>query len=398
MPRAALHVHIEGTLEPELAFALAERNGIEPGTAAFPYRSADELRKAYAFSDLKSFLDVYYTASRVLLRKRDFYELAMAYCRKAISQNVRRAEVFFDPQSHTARGIPFATVADGIGEAFTEANGMGLSTGLIVSILRDAPVGTRDDPGDPGSGFSGTGKATAWATIKQAVRYNGTVTRAGSRIIGVGLDSNEVGFPPNLFTGVYAYARQHGLLCTAHAGEEGPAEYVWQVIRDLRCARIDHGVRSVEDPGLVAYLATPQDSPEIAKAYHGPHRIPATVCPLSNYELRVFPDPRTTNILTMLDMGIMATVNSDDPAYFRGYSTENYLALLAWLAPGNPSCRPITLADLFRLCLNGFEASWLPLQEKRRLIEEATRYFLQSPGTLYRSLSGTPAPGPTGGA
>lgn len=226
MPKATLHTHIEGTLEPELAFELARRNGIKPGSDTFPARSIEELRKAYSFTDLRSFLDLYYTVSRVLMEKRDFRDLARAYCEKAISQNIRHAELFFDPQSHTSRGIPFTAVADGLNEAFAEARGEGLSINLIVSILRDSPPGSPGDLGDPARGFESMNEATGWATIKQAVAYNEAVTRPEYRFIGIGLDSNEVGFPPRIFRGIYSYARKHGLLCTAHADEEGPPEYV----------------------------------------------------------------------------------------------------------------------------------------------------------------------------
>ena len=385
MPKAALHIHIEGSLEPELAFEIATRNGIEPGSPRFPYASAADLKKAYAFSDLRSFLDLYYTVSKVLLKKRDFRDLAAAYCRKAIAENVRHAEIFFDPQSHTSLGIPFKDVADGINEALAEARRRGLSTVLIASILRDSPVGSPGDEESIDAGFDGMERATGWATVRQVVRYNETVAgegREGFRIRGIGLDSNEKGYPPGLFTGIYAFARENGLHSTAHAGEEGPPDYIWEALRKLACVRIDHGVRCMEDDSLVSFLAAIHDSPEVTRAYHMPHRIPLTVCPLSNYELKVFPDPASTNILRMLDRGILATVNPDDPAYFRGYVTENYLALLDWLGPGNPHSRPITPTDIYGLCLNGFEASWLPLEEKGRLIAEAADYFLREPGLL----------------
>lgn len=387
MPKTALHMHLEGSFEPELAFAIAERNGIKPGSEEFPWKSVEELEDAYHFSDLESFLDVYNQVAKVLETEQDFHDLAAAYCSKAVSQNVRHAEVFFDPQTHTSRGIAFETVADGINRAFREARSDRFSVRLIASFLRDHPVGTKKDPARVDRGFPGVKAATGWATAKQVVAYNRKQAKGSvDRILGVGLDNNEVGYPPDLFAEIYAYARENGLLTTAHAGEEGPPSYVWQAIEDAHCARLDHCVRSIEDPKLVAFLATPQATPAVLAAYGEPHRIPATVCPRSNYELKVFPDPTTTNIVVMLDLGIQATVNSDDPAYFDGYATENYLFLLESLAPGVASSRPIDIADVYRLCVNGFEASWLSPEEKSGLLKEVNEYFTVSPGTLYTEV------------
>ena len=387
MPKTELHMHIEGSFEPELAFAIAERNDILPGSPAFPYKTVGDLKTAYSFSDLKSFLNVYYKVSQVLLKKEDFYDLARAYCEKAMIENIRHTEIFFDPQSHTSRGIPFNVVADAINEALADARKKGLSNKLIVSILRDSPVGTPEDPADFKDGFGSMEEATGWATIKQAVQYNASVERPEYKIIGIGLDSNEMGYPPSLFTEIYGYARQNGLFCTAHAGEEGPPEYIWEVLEELNCVRIDHGVRSTDDPGLVAYMGTKRDTEQVLQAYDMPHKIPATVCPMSNYELKVFSKPGLTNILKMLDMGMQVSVNSDDPAYFGGYVTENYLELLKWLAPGRGEGRSNNLVDIYRLCVNGFEASWILPAEKIQFIDEAAAYFLSNPGLLYRTLS-----------
>ena len=379
MPKAELHLHLEGSLEPELAFEIAGRNGIEPGSPEFPWRTVTDLKDAYHFDDLQTFLDVYSKAAGVLRTEADFRDLAAAYCRKARADNVLHTEVSFDPQMHTARGVPFRTVADAIGQGLREVDGTPPSVRVIGSILRDHPVGAPNDPGSLDVGFSSAQDATAWATVKQIVAYNDQAP-ASSRIVGLGLDNAEVGFPPTLFAEIYRYARENGLLATAHAGEEGPPAFVWEALDSLQCARIDHGVRSVEDANLVARLATPFDTDSIRSAYHGSHQVPLTVCPLSNYKLKVFREPADTNIVQMLDLGLQVTVNTDDPAYFGGYATNNYVFLLRALGSGVAKSRPIDLADIYRLCVNGFEGSWLTIPEKNRHIEAVTRYFFTNPG------------------
>ena len=387
MPKTALHMHLEGSFEPELAFKIAKRNGIKPGSKAFPWKTVKDLKDAYHFDNLESFLKVYNKVAKVLTTEQDFHDLAEAYCTKAISENIRHAEVFFDPQTHTSRGIPFKTVVDGFNRAFGEARLKGMSIRLIASFLRDHPVGNSSDSARVNQGFPNVEKATAWATAKQIVGYNQSLPESSrDRIIGIGLDNQELGYPPTLFADIYAFSLGHGLLTTAHAGEEGPPAYIWEAIRDAQCARIDHCVRCTEDPTLLAYLARPHDSRSIEAAYGGPHRIPITVCPLSNYKLKVFKDSSETNIVEILDLGVQATVNSDDPAYFGGYVTENYVFLLEALAPGKAKARPINISDVYRLCVNGFEASWITAAEKGRYLKEVDDYFIVRPGLLYEKV------------
>lgn len=314
LPKAELHVHIEGTLEPEMMFDLARRNDV-----ALPYGSIEELRGAYRFENLQSFLDLYYQGMAVLLRDEDFYDLAMAYLRRARAQNVRHAEIFFDPQAHTRRGVSFATVIAGLHRAQRDAAAQfGIRSKLILCFLRDlAP-------------------ADAAATLDEALAYR-------DRIAGVGLDSAERGNPPGKFAEVFARARGEGLFPVAHAGEEGPAAYVREAIEALGAVRIDHGIRALEDDALVARLAR--------------ERIPLTVCPLSNVRLRVVPDMAAHPLKVMLERGLLVTVNSDDPAYFGGYVNENFFAAQEALG--------LTRDDLARLARNSFEASWLEPEEKR---------------------------------
>lgn len=368
MPKTVLHVHIEGSLEPELAFALAERNGLELGSKRFPYKSLDELRAAYQFADLGAFLDVYYAVAGALRTEADFFELAQAYGQRLVEQQVRVAEVFFDPQTHTSRGIPMSTVIGGLARGFADAREAGVRVRLIVCILRDAPVGRPADleGADPERGFASMDEATAWATLGQALQHNETAAPA-ERIEGLGLDSYETPYPPELFTAVYRRARAAGLHATAHAGEEGPPAYVWTALRQLRVSRIDHGVRSTEDPALLEHLAAVHDDPEIVAAYGEPHRIPLTVCPRSNYMLKVFPDPTGSNLLQLLSHGVMACINSDDPAYFGGYANDNYLAVVEWLDP--------SLEQLHTLARNGIEAAWMSPADKRPLLDELAAYF-----------------------
>jgi adenosine deaminase len=325
LPKAELHLHIEGTFEPELIFAFAERNRVR-----LPYASVDALRRAYAFTDLQSFLDLYYAGMAVLRTEADFAELANAYLARARAQGVVHAEIFFDPQAHTARGIAFETVLDGLWSAVREsATRYGITSKLIMCFLRDQSV------------------ASAMATLDQAVRY-------GERIVAVGLDSAEVGNPPAKFADVFARARAEGWLTVAHAGEEGPPEYVWEALDVLKVARIDHGVRSLEDPRLVARLRE--------------ERIPLTVCPLSNVKLRVVDRLHDHPLRRMLDAGLVATVNSDDPAYFGGYVGDNYAQVAEALGLSDDT--------LLTLARNSFEAAFLDAEERKAylaLLEPASR-------------------------
>jgi adenosine deaminase len=281
MPKAELHLHIEGTFEPELIFEIAERNGI-----ALPYSGVEALRAAYEFSDLQAFLDVYYRAMSVLKTERDFYDLTAAYLRRAKAQGVRHAEIFFDPQAHADNGIAFDTVLDGIWKALEDGKrDLGITSRLIMCFLRDKSA------------------QSAMQTLELAIPHQ-------SRITAVGLDSAEAGNPPIKFQGVFDRARAQGFLTVAHAGEEGPAAYVWEALDVLRVSRVDHGVRSLEDPDLVERLRR--------------QRVPLTVCPFSNVRLRVVPSLNAHPLKRMLQAGLMATCNSDDPAYFGGYVADNY--------------------------------------------------------------------------
>lgn len=377
IPKTVLHVHIEGSLEPELAFALAERNGIEAGSKSFPYGSLDQLRAAYRFADLGAFLDVYYAVAGVLRTEDDFCALARAYGERLRDNGVRWAEVFFDPQTHTSRGIAFDTVVRGLQRGFAEARAAGIHVTLVLCFLRDAPVGEPADltAADSTRGFSRMEEATAWATLGQLLRHRSSAridpgsAPAASEIpiVGVGLDSYEKPYPPERFTAVFERARAEGLLATAHAGEEGPPAYVWTCIRALKVSRIDHGVRSTEDPALMAFLAQEHDAPELWAAYGRPHRIPLTVCPRSNYMLKVFPDPTRSNLLTLLDAGVLACIHSDDPAYFGGYANDNWLAVIDWLDP--------SWTQLRQLARNGVLAAWGRDADKQPLLADVDAWF-----------------------
>jgi adenosine deaminase len=284
LPKAELHLHLEGSLEPELLFALAERNGI-----ALPWADVDSLRGAYAFNNLQEFLDLYYQGANVLRTEQDFYDLTWAYLLKCREQGVIHTEPFFDPQTHTDRGIPFEVVLRGIQQALVDGEKqLGISHGLILSFLRHLP------------------EEEAFKTLEQAMPFR-------DAFVAVGLDSSEKGFPPRLFQRVFAKARSEGLLTVAHAGEEGPPEYIWEALDLLKIERIDHGVRAIEDERLMQRIIDEQ--------------IPLTVCPLSNIKLCVFEHMGQHNILQMLERGVKVTVNSDDPAYFGGYVGENFAAL-----------------------------------------------------------------------
>ena len=320
MPKAELHIHIEGSLEPELIFALAQRNGV-----ALPYASVEALRAAYAFTDLQSFLDIYYAGASVLREEQDFYDMTAAYLARAQADQVRHAEIFFDPQTHTARGVPFGTVIQGIWRACQDS---AISASLIMCFLRHL---SEDE---------------AIATLELALPYR-------DKFIGVGLDSSERGHPPEKFARVFERCRQLGLHLVAHAGEEGPPAYIETALDLLNVERIDHGVRCLEDPELTQRLVREQ--------------IALTVCPLSNVKLRVFGEMREHNLLTLLDAGIAATVNSDDPAYFGGYMNANFLAVFESL--------PLTQAHAQQLARNSFAASFLEPEAKRSFTAEVDAYF-----------------------
>lgn len=317
LPKAELHVHIEGTLEPEMMFEMARRNDIR-----LRFADVDEVRSAYQFTDLQSFLDIYYEGAQVLQTEQDFYDLAAAYLRRAAADGVRRAEIFFDPQTHTARGIPFATVIRGLRRAIDDAVDL-LSADLIMCFLRHLSP------------------EEAMATFEEALPYR-------DQFIGVGLDSSERNRPPELFVDVYRRAAAEGLHLVAHAGEEGPPEYVWQALDLLGVERIDHGVRAVEDPALVDRLVQDQ--------------IPLTVCPLSNVKLRVFDRLEDHNLKTLLDKGVKVTINSDDPAYFGGYIGDNYRQTAAALG--------LSESDILRIARFSLEATFLDPEAKGALLAE----------------------------
>jgi len=331
LPKAELHLHIEGTLEAELVFALAKRNHI-----ALPYASEQALRDAFDFADLQAFLDLYYAAASVLVTEQDFYDMAMAYLHRIHTDGVRHAEIMFDPQTHTTRGIPVATVFAGLARALREARQtLGISSYLILSFLRHL---SEDD------GF---------ATLEQALPLRRDYEDLW---IAVGLDSGERGNPPEKFARLYQRCRELGFKLVAHAGEEGPAENVRDALDILQVDRIDHGVRSAEDPALLTRLAQ--------------NRVPLTVCPLSNVKLCVFDDIGQHNLAHLLAQGLRITLNSDDPAYFGGYLIDNYMAVAQGL-----SLSPAQLATLAR---NSLSASFLPDAQKLQLLDELERYCQQS--------------------
>jgi adenosine deaminase len=319
LPKAELHLHIEGTLEPELMFELARRNGID-----LPYPDVDAVRRAYVFDDLQSFLDIYYAGCRVLITEQDFYDLTLAYTQLAVHQGVRHAEIFFDPQTHTQRNIAFSTVVNGISAALSDAErSLGMTSRLILCFLRDLSA------------------EAAMATLDEALPYR-------DRMVAVGLDSAEVGNPPEKFQRVFERAQAEGFLTVAHAGEEGPPEYMWQALDLLHVSRIDHGVRCVEDEQLVERLVAQQ--------------IPLTVCPISNVKLGVFPSLEQHDLGRLLHRGVRVTVNSDDPAYFGAYIADNYLAAAQSLG--------LTTGDLVQLARNSFLASFLEQHDRQRHLDE----------------------------
>jgi adenosine deaminase len=327
LPKAELHVHIEGTLEPELAFQLAKKHRI-----VLPYATVEELRGAYRFADLQSFLDIYYAGANVLRDADDFYALARAYLRKAHEQGVVHAEIFFDPQTHSARGIALATVIEGLRRALAEAQReFGITSCLILCFLRHLSA------------------EDAMRTLEEALPYK-------DAIVAVGLDSSESGHPPSKFAGVFARARREGLWAVAHAGEEGPPSYIYEALDILQVRRIDHGVRCEEAPELLGRLAR--------------ERIPLTVCPLSNIKLNVFKQIENHNLKRLLEHGVCVTVNSDDPAYFGGYVLQNYLAVQRGLG--------LSRIQLVVLARNSIEASFLADTAKRRWFAAIDAYALST--------------------
>ncbi|MEW6478014.1 MAG: adenosine deaminase [Pseudomonadota bacterium] len=322
IPKAELHIHIEGSLEPELIFALAQRNGVQ-----LAYPGVEALRAAYAFTDLQSFLDIYYAGASVLLTEQDFHDMAWAYFQRAKADNVIHAELFFDPQTHTARGVDTGVVIRGLASARERAQSeLGISSALILCFLRHLSEGD------------------AFATLEAALPYR-------EHFIGVGLDSSEVGHPPEKFERVFARCRELGLHVVAHAGEEGPPEYMWQAIDLLKVQRIDHGVAALQDPLLMAELAHT--------------RLPLTVCPLSNLKLCVVDDLRDHPLKKMLDAGLCVTINSDDPAYFGGYMNENWAQTVQALQMDRD--------DVVAIARNSFEASFISDQRRAECLAELRR-------------------------
>ena len=327
IPKTELHLHIEGTFEPELMFEIAKRNN-----KTINYSSIEDLKKAYRFNNLQEFLDIYYEGANVLITEQDFYDLTWAYLTKVHSQNVVHVEIFFDPQTHTDRGIAFETVINGIYKALEDSQQeYGITFKLIMSFLRHLD------------------EASAFKTLEEALPYKDWIS-------GVGLDSSEVGNPPSKFERVFAKAREEGFITVAHAGEEGPAEYIWEALDLLKVTRIDHGNRCLDDENLVQKLVDLQ--------------IPLTLCPLSNLELKVVQDLKEHPIPKMMEKNLLVTINSDDPAYFGGYMNENYLETAKALQ--------LSKAEIATLAKNSFIASWLTDQEKEKYIHQIQTLLLDS--------------------
>ena len=323
LPKAELHLHIEGTLEPEMMLALAKRNGV-----TLPYATVEDVRAAYDFENLQDFLDVYYLGMSVLVTERDFYDLTLAYLEKVHGQGVRHAEIFFDPQAHTERGVSFETALGGIRSALDEAGrAMGITSRLIMCFLRHLP------------------EEAAFEALECACRHK-------DAIYAVGLDSSEAGFPPSNFSRVFAEARAAGFVPVAHAGEEGPAAYVEAALDDLQVARVDHGNRALDDAALTARLAREQT--------------PLTMCPLSNLRLKGIPALNASPVKRALDAGLLVTVNSDDPSYFGGYVNDNYLGIYEAL--------DLTPGDLVALAKNSFAASFIDDSAKQAGIDAVDMY------------------------
>ncbi|MDA9774042.1 adenosine deaminase [Saprospiraceae bacterium] len=324
IPKAELHLHIEGSFEPELMFEIAKRNNIE-----LAFDSIESLKKAYKFNNLQEFLDIYYTGAQVLIHEQDFFDLTWAYLTKVHSQNVVHVEVFFDPQTHTDRGVEFDLVIKGIRRALEKAKDeLGISYRLIMSYLRHLS------------------EEEAFKTLESSLPYKDWID-------GVGLDSSEMGNPPSKFAKVFEASTKHGYKLVAHAGEEGPSSYIWEALDLLKVVRIDHGNRCLDDEALVKRLVE--------------EKMPLTLCPLSNVELKVIQKIEEHPVLKMLDAGILATIHSDDPAYFGGYMNENFYATAKGLN--------MSMDQLMQLSINAFEASWLSVEEKAERVAEVKNYF-----------------------
>jgi len=324
IPKAELHLHIEGTFEPELMFEIALRNKLK-----LKYNTVADLRDAYNFNNLQEFLDIYYSGADVLLEEEDFYDLTWAYLQKIHSQNIVHTEIFFDPQTHSTRGVAFGKVISGIYRALEDGQSkLGISSKLILSILRHLS------------------EKSAFQTLDEALVHK-------NRIIAIGLDSSEKGHPPSKFSRAFEKAREEGFLTVAHAGEEGPPEYIWEALNLLHVSRIDHGNRSLEDPVLVEELVR--------------RKMPLTICPLSNLKLKVVSNMHQHPIAEMLSKGLVATVNSDDPAYFGGYANDNYLAVANALN--------LSKEQIVQLAKNSFKASFLDETEKQKMIEKVDKFY-----------------------
>ncbi len=324
LPKAELHLHIEGTFEPELMFKIAKRN-----KKSITFQSVEELKKAYDFNNLQDFLNIYYEGAGVLMEEQDFYDITWAYLEKVHSQNVLHTEIFFDPQTHTGRGVRFSTIIQGIHRALVDGRSqMGMSSRLIMCFLRHLDEGSAEK------------------TLDMALSHREWIT-------AVGLDSSEVGHPPSKFQRVFGRAIKEGFLSVAHAGEEGPAEYVWEALNLLKVSRVDHGNHALEDKKLIRELVD--------------RKTPLTVCPLSNLKLKVVPDLKKHPLRKMLEKGLVATINSDDPAYFGGYVNENYLAIAQAL--------DLSQEEILLLAKNSFTASFLHEEEKREMISLVDKYF-----------------------
>jgi adenosine deaminase len=324
IPKAELHLHIEGSFEPELMFEIAKRNNI-----ALEYDSIESIKKAYKFNNLQEFLDIYYTGAQVLIHEQDFFDLTWAYLTKVHSQNVVHVEVFFDPQTHTDRGVGFDVVIKGITRALEKANQeLNISYKLIMSYLRHLS------------------QEEAFKTLESSLPYKHLID-------GVGLDSSEKGNPPSKFINVFKASADHGFKLVAHAGEEGPSEYIWEALDLLKIVRVDHGNRCLDDEALVQRLIE--------------EKMPLTLCPLSNVELKVIQKMEDHPVAKMLDKGILATIHSDDPAYFGGYMNENYYETAKALN--------LNKDQLMQLAINAFEASWLTREAKDHHISEVENYF-----------------------
>lgn len=324
IPKAELHLHIEGSLEPELMFKIAQRNNLK-----LKYNTVEELQAAYDFNNLQDFLDIYYEGAGVLLHEQDFYDMTWAYLEKAVEQGVEHTEIFFDPQTHTDRGVEFEVVINGIDRALKNAKtSLGISSKLIMCFLRHLS------------------EDAAMEVFDMALPFK-------NKLAAVGLDSSEVGHPPSKFERVFARAHEEGLLTVAHAGEEGPAGYVWEALKILKVSRIDHGNHSLDDPKLVKELVKRQ--------------IPLTVCPLSNLKLKVIDNLKNHPLRNMMKLGLNVTINSDDPSYFGGYVSDNYEAIATAL--------DLSEKEIMQLAKNSFKASFLPPEQKQKFLDNIDKFY-----------------------